>query len=253
MRSVEAGFRGQVLPAREEFEERGGAHRGRLATEPGEGEPVDPGQHPAVAPLGRTVAGRRAAEPPLEHQSLGFEKHERRLDAALGESEAGGECRHGNGTGTVHHAAQNRRRRFRPGVRKITGFRNRNCRWQGSVRPDRPDEPQPLRSGPEPGVSRDDRTGSVSGLEFLEERRPLRGLPDHAEREERVVELVRVANERRRFGGGPRDRFGVEHGFGVQFGRKRPAHPHRPRAALLERRRVEEGERVGVQDLGGER
>ena len=66
------------------------------------------------------------------------------------------------------------------------------------------------------------------------------------------MELVRVANERRRFGGGLRDRLGIEHGLCVQFGRKRPPHPHRPRAALLERRRVEERERVGVQDLGGE-
>ena len=56
-RPVETGFRSQVLPRGEELEEGGGAHRRRLAAEPGKGEPVDAGQHPAVAPLGRAVTG----------------------------------------------------------------------------------------------------------------------------------------------------------------------------------------------------
>jgi len=42
---------GGALPAQQEAHERGGAHRLDLLAQPREGEPMDAGEHPAVAPL----------------------------------------------------------------------------------------------------------------------------------------------------------------------------------------------------------
>ena len=89
--------------------------------------------------------------------------------------------------------------------------------------------------------------------QFVEPRAPFGHRRNHDERRERVVQLVGVANDRPRLGRDVGDRRGVEHARAVDVVAQRAAQRHRARAPLLERRVVEVGVRVGVEDLVAER
>ena len=73
------------------------------------------------------------------------------------------------------------------------------------------------------------------------------------QRQQRIVQLVLVANHRPGFFGHLRDRRRIERAQILRiFGRQTPAHLHRARAALLQRSIVQERVRVGVQQLMAE-
>ena len=75
----------------------------------------------------------------------------------------------------------------------------------------------------------------------------------HHEREQRVVQLLGVARRRARLLAHARDRLGVEAAELARVLGQAAAERHRARAALLERRVVEERVRLAVQDLVRER
>src|SRR5207248_10939299 len=79
-----------VLPAEEEAHQIGRAHRLDLATETAEGQPVDAGEQPTLAPFLLARAGR---ETPAERHPRGLELCEADRDGGRGEAEPRGERR----------------------------------------------------------------------------------------------------------------------------------------------------------------
>ena len=165
-----------------------------------------------------------------------FELRQSGFDDVEGKGEAAGELARGGGADRIHPASKN-----------AGGFDSRVL-----------GEFQTFRRGPKAShrcrPRAFDGAGPAGANQLIVEAAPLRHRRKHDQREQRVVQLIGVANHGPGFGGHLRDGLGVERSqaSGV-LGPERPPQLHRAGAALLERRVVEEGVGIRVQDLVAER
>ena len=236
-------------------------HRLDLAAQAVERAAVDAREQPPVAPL-ESLAGAdaRRDEAPAQHAALQLDARERGLDVGRRAAPSGARER-GRG-GRARRAARCARTistsapsRVGPGrraargrlddVRARSGASGQTARRQRAALggdPERPASPVEARGAPR----RDQRLEEIAAA-----ARRARRLGQRAEVEQQIVQLVGVARvglrprrppRRSPSGSSPPMR-------SATVGGQPAAHADRARAALLERRVVEEGVGVGVQDL----
>ena len=244
--------RRDVLPAVQKAHVLGGGDRLDLAPQRPEREAVDARQHAAVAPL----VGAAAAEPAAQHLTLGFEPQQR----------ASRPSPRSTPKRSASAATRDRAARFEPaaqdlGERLVRLLRERLrggtaaisgaivAAGYASAR-----QVEPFGAGPEARVAERERRRAALLRPARRTTRPLGDRRQHDQRGERVVQFVGVAHDRPHRFGHLGDRRRIEDpGAGFGIAANRAAQRHRARAALFERRVVEVGVRVRVEDLVTER
>ena len=209
-RTVQARPRRETLPAGQEPHQVRGRHRRDLPAQAAQRQPVDAGQHAAIAPLdpARFVAGR-GGEAPAQHLSFPLQ---------TGQSGGHARGRHGQRRGQLRRAQRPAGIEPAPqhlGQRRLGTVRRRLIdRRHGRVDPARRVReqrgPGALGGHPEDRVAdAQGRRAAVRG-QPLEPRPPFLARRRQHQRQQRVVQLLRVAHQRPRLGRDLRDRGGVE-------------------------------------------
>ena len=252
--AVKLGSGLKVLPPKKKPHEAGWGHRLDLPAQPAQGQPVDPGQQPAVAPL--HLSGRAAGrEPPLQDHARVLESRERAVNDPKGQPEARGQAGRGNRPETLHPALHYAPRGILLADALFDAARHRNRGRHLRVRPQRPQPGKALDGDIRGDLAtfqgpRGHRRPAVRH-EGRGHARPLRGIAhrQHAQREQKIVELVGGAEIGPRLRPHLGQRLGIERAERPrQFGVGAPQRD-RARPPLLQRGVVQERVGIGVQDL----
>ena len=259
--AVELRASGEVLPAVEEGEEGGGGDRLDFAAQASDGEAVNAGEETAVAPFdfgGRidggpngSSCGSPSGELASQDLAFSFQLGERLVHQVAGHREPGGQVRGAQRTGAFEPPTQN----F--GGAGLDGFgygapggRRLDRRIDDGLRIDAAHQVEAFGGCPEAaaldgeggGAAGGDQQGGIGGQRLF--------VFQEAQAAERFVQLIGVAHGRPGFRDDLCDGGGIQRGGAFRIvGGQGAAHLHGAGAALFERRVVEEGVGVGVQNL----
>ena len=250
--AVQLSTRRHVLPAGKKVDEVGGRHRLDLASQTAKRQSVYPSQDSPVAPLclrsDRSAGGRELA---LKNLPLALQTGQRHLNGFNRKPQAVGQLGNGLRTGALEPSSQH----FGHGVvlTRRHGLVDIACPGRPPVGIGHPSQKDSLGGHPELMVVDRQGDGAAVAGQLLVPRSPIGHGRMHAQGQERVVQLVGLAHNRCRLGRDVGNCQLVEcaHLFGVA--RQRSPQLNGACATLLQGRVVEEGVRVGVENLVAQR